>query len=109
MLLAGLGLFAYQALSPNLPRERVITYRYPATTGGAFEARWMQGGELLEQTRFAVAPGQRQSSHRLLLAEGDYQLETALTSSAEGGSASVKSERAQKFHVDAETFTVVLE
>lgn len=111
LLLAGLGLFAYQALSPNLPREHTITYRYPAPTSpGALEVRWTQGTETLGQARFAVAAGQRQSSHTLLLAEGDYRLETELPAVVDAtGTPKPGRERAQKVHVDADTFTVVLE
>jgi hypothetical protein len=101
LLLAGLGLFAYQALSPQLPRERTITYRYPPPTAtGALEVRWSQGAETLGQARFVLAPGQRQSSHRLLLAEGEYQLETQLPAAPP---------KARTLRVDAESFTVVLE
>ena len=100
LLLAGLGLFAYQALSPTVPHEREITYRYPASEAGTFEVRWMQGSELLAQARFAVAAGQRQSSHEILLEDGDYQLESDLPSGVSRG---------RKVHVDAGTFTVVLE
>jgi hypothetical protein len=100
ILLAGLGLFAYQALSPKVPRERTITYRYPAAEAGTFEVRWMQNADMLGQARFTVTAGQRQSSHAILLTDGDYRLETELPTGAE---------RTRSMHVDAETFTVVLE
>ncbi len=104
ILLAGLGLFAWQGLAPSFPSKRQITYRYPlATDHGDLDVRWMQGTEMLGQARFAVVAGQRQSSHELLLADGDYQLECDLPPSGSRGALR------RNVHLDTATLTVVLE
>ena len=102
VLLAGLGLLAYVALTPKTPAERHVTYRFaPAASAGRLEIRWSdEHGEPVGAARFEGAADQRQSSHRLLLSEGDYQLDAELPNGVF---------RARRVHVDAESFTVVLE
>lgn len=103
LLLAGLGLFAYLALSPRVPHERTVTYRYPAPGHPAdLEVRWSEanGSETVGAVRFVVADAQRQSSHTLLLADGDYLVEAELP----GGAS-----KSRRVHVDTNTFAVVFE
>lgn len=103
LLLAGLALFAYLALSPRVPHDRTVTYRYPATGHAArFEVRWTEAGstEMVHASRFSTEASQRQCSHELLLADGDYTVEAELPSGAQ---------KSRHVHVDTNAFVVVFE
>ena len=105
ILLAGLGLFAYAMLSPRIPHERHVSYRFPrATAAGALSVRWSEAGasEPVREARFSVGAGQTQSAHDVVLADGDYTLEAELP-----GAVAVSAVRT--VHVDADTFTIVFE
>lgn len=105
MLLAGLGLLAYAILSPQIPRERRVSYRFPrAAEAGSLGLRWTEVGaaEPVREARFHVEAGQNQTSHDVELADGEYLLEAELPAAP----ATLASRRV---HVDTDAFTIVFE
>lgn len=106
LLLAGLGLFAYLGLTPHVPHERRVSYRFPAPQqADELEIRWTEpaSGETIRAARFAVAAQQQQSSHTLLLADGDYVVEADLPGR------SGRSLATRRVRVDSASFAVVFE